>query len=122
MLVFQQAKRAVEQALIEAGRTCSIVRATAWFTSLSGQVKRVAAGNSLLVLGDDTLTFCTLSSDDDLAAFIVECHIDLARQVGTEAKVALEFCDGDAAATVSAAVTRELREEFSALDGWLQHS
>ena len=80
MLAFQHAKLAFEQALIESGLTWSIVRATAYFKSLSGQVKRVAAGKSFLVFGDGTLTACKPISDDDLAEFIVGCLTDPARQ------------------------------------------
>jgi divinyl chlorophyllide a 8-vinyl-reductase len=42
-LAFQHAKLAFEKALIESGVTYSIVRPTAFFKSLSGQVERVRA-------------------------------------------------------------------------------
>ena len=62
------------------GLTWSIVRPTAFFKSLSGQVKRVQQGKSFLVFGDGTLTACKPISDADLAAFIVSCLEDPARQ------------------------------------------
>ena len=76
VLAFQQAKLAFERALIESGMTCSIVRPTAFFKSLSGQVERVRRGKPFLVFGDGTLTACKPISDDDLAAYLVECLDD----------------------------------------------
>ena len=67
LLAFQQAKLAFEKALIESGLTYSIVRPTAFFKSLSGQVERVRQGKPFLVFGDGTLTACKPISDDDLA-------------------------------------------------------
>jgi divinyl chlorophyllide a 8-vinyl-reductase len=76
LLAFQQAKLAFERALQASGLTWSIVRPTAFFKSLSGQVKRVQQGKPFLVFGDGTLTACKPISDDDLAAFIVNCLDD----------------------------------------------
>jgi divinyl chlorophyllide a 8-vinyl-reductase len=72
-LAFQQAKLAFERALIESGLTYTIVRPTAFFKSLLGQIDRVRAGRAFLVFGDGRLTACKPVSDRDLAAFIVEC-------------------------------------------------
>ena len=72
-LVFQHAKLAFEKALIESGLDYSIVRATAFFKSLSGQVDRVKQGKPFLVFGDGFATACKPISDDDLAQFIAEC-------------------------------------------------
>ena len=80
LLAFQQAKLAFEQALIDSGLTWSIVRPTAFFKSLSGQVERVKRGKPFLIFGDGTLTACKPISDDDLAEFIVSCLEDPARQ------------------------------------------
>ena len=66
LLAFQHAKLAFEKALIESGLTYSIVRPTAFFKSLSGQVERVKRGKPFLVFGDGTLTACKPISDDDL--------------------------------------------------------
>jgi divinyl chlorophyllide a 8-vinyl-reductase len=79
-LAFQQAKLAFEQALIDSGLTWSIVRPTAFFKSLSGQVERVKRGKPFLIFGDGTLTACKPISDDDLAEFIASCLEDPERQ------------------------------------------
>jgi len=80
LLEFQRAKLAFEAALMASGLTWSIVRATAFFKSLSGQVKRVQEGKPFLVFGDGTRTACKPISDDDLAAFIASCLDDPTRQ------------------------------------------
>lgn len=80
LLAFQEAKLAFERALMASGLTWSIVRPTAFFKSLSGQVARVQRGRPLLVFGDGTLTACKPISDADLGAFIASCLDDPARQ------------------------------------------
>jgi divinyl chlorophyllide a 8-vinyl-reductase len=75
-LAFQHAKLAFEKALIESGLNYSIVRPTAFFKSLSGQVERVRRGKPFLVFGDGTLTACKPISDDDLADYLAECLED----------------------------------------------
>lgn len=72
-LAFQHAKLAFEKALIESGLTYSIVRPTAFFKSLSGQVERVQNGKPFLVFGDGTLTSCKPISNDDLAQYLADC-------------------------------------------------
>ncbi len=79
-LAFQHAKLAFEQALIDSGLGYSIVRPTAYFKSLSGQVQRVQAGKPFLVFGDGRLTACKPISDDDLADYLAGCLDDPARQ------------------------------------------
>ncbi len=76
LLGFQHAKLAFEEALIGAGLTWSIVRPTAFFKSLSGQVARVQAGKPFLLFGDGRLTACKPISDDDLGRFIASCLTD----------------------------------------------
>lgn len=76
LLAFQHAKLAFERALIESGLRWTIVRPTAFFKSLSGQVERVRRGKPFLVFGDGRLTACKPISDGDLAAFIVACLDD----------------------------------------------
>lgn len=76
LLAFQHAKLACEQALTESGVTYSIVRPTAFFKSLSGQVERVKRGKPYLVFGDGTLTACKPIGDDDLADYIAGCLDD----------------------------------------------
>ena len=78
-LAFQQAKLAFESLLVESGLTYSIVRPTAFFKSLSGQVDRVKRGKPFLVFGDGTLTACKPISDDDLGRFIADCLDDASR-------------------------------------------
>ena len=73
LLAFQHAKLAFEKALIESGMTYSIVRPTAFFKSLSGQLERVKKGKPFLIFGDGQLTACKPISDDDLADFLVGC-------------------------------------------------
>ncbi|MDN3276629.1 NAD(P)H-binding protein [Frankia sp. RB7] len=75
-LAFQFAKLAFEKVLVESGMTYSIVRPTAFFKSLSGQVERVRRGKPFLVFGDGTLTACKPISDDDLAFYLAGCLDD----------------------------------------------
>jgi divinyl chlorophyllide a 8-vinyl-reductase len=76
MLEFQRAKLAFEERLMASGLTYSIVRPTAFFKSLSGQIARVQAGKPFLLFGDGTLTACKPISDDDLGRFIAACLSD----------------------------------------------
>ncbi|OYU97845.1 MAG: epimerase, partial [Burkholderiales bacterium PBB5] len=78
-LAFQRAKLAFEQTLVESGLTYSIVRATAFFKSLSGQVARVRAGKPFLAFGDGKLTACKPISDDDLGHYLAACVDDPSR-------------------------------------------
>ncbi|MEM8628114.1 MAG: NAD(P)H-binding protein [Pseudomonadota bacterium] len=78
-LAFQHAKLAFEAALRDAPITHSIVRPTAYFKSLSGQVRRVMAGKPFLVFGDGTLTACKPISDADLGAYMADCLTDETR-------------------------------------------
>ncbi len=75
-LTFQHAKLAFEEKLIGSGLTYSIVRPTAFFKSLSGQVERVRNGKSFLLFGDGMLTACKPISDDDLASYMADCVDD----------------------------------------------
>ncbi len=75
-LAFQQAKLAFEKALRESGLHYSIVRPTAFFKSLSGQVERVRQGKPFLLFGDGTLTACKPISDADLADYLADCLDD----------------------------------------------
>jgi divinyl chlorophyllide a 8-vinyl-reductase len=79
-LAFQHAKLAFERALIDSDLAWTIVRPTAFFKSLSGQVERVRGGRPFLVFGDGTLTACKPISDADLAAFLADCIDDPARR------------------------------------------
>ena len=72
-LAFQHAKLKFEAALTASGIGHTIVRPTAFFKSLSGQVGRVKAGKPFLIFGDGNLTACKPISDGDLARFIAGC-------------------------------------------------
>ena len=78
-LAFQHAKLAFEAALIGSGLTYSIVRPTAFFKSLSGQVERVKRGRPFLLFGDGMLTACKPISDGDVANYLVDCLRDVQR-------------------------------------------
>jgi divinyl chlorophyllide a 8-vinyl-reductase len=79
VLAFQQAKLAFERELQASGLAWSIVRPTAFFKSLSGQIERVRRGRPFLVFGDGMLTACMPISDADLGAYLAECVDDPAR-------------------------------------------
>ncbi len=78
-LAFQHAKLAFEAELQASGLRFSIVRPTAFFKSLSGQLARVQAGKPFLVFGDGRLTACKPISDRDLADYLAGCLDDPAR-------------------------------------------
>jgi divinyl chlorophyllide a 8-vinyl-reductase len=73
LLAFQRAKLAFEKTLIESGIRYSIVRPTAFFKSLSGQVERVKRRKPFLVFGNGQLTACKPISDSDLANYLLDC-------------------------------------------------
>ena len=79
LLAFQEAKLAFEAALAASGVPYSIVRPTAFFKSLSGQIERVRNGKPFLVFGDGKLTACKPISDRDLGCFIADCLSDESR-------------------------------------------
>ncbi len=72
-LAFQHAKLAFERELVASGMTYSIVRPTAYFKSLSGQIERLKRGKPFLMFGDGRLTACKPISDGDLADFLADC-------------------------------------------------
>jgi divinyl chlorophyllide a 8-vinyl-reductase len=76
LLAFQQAKLAFEAALIQSGMTYSIVRPTAYFKSLSGQIGRLRQGKPFLMFGDGTLTACKPIGDGDLGDYLASCLDD----------------------------------------------
>ncbi len=78
-LAFQHAKLAFEQKLMESGLVYSIVRPTAFFKSLAGQIERVRQGKKFLLFGDGTITACKPVSDRDLGAYIADCLADETR-------------------------------------------
>lgn len=77
LLQFQHAKLAFEAKLQEAGDiTYSIVRPTAFFKSLAGQVSLVKTGKPYVMFGDGTLASCKPISETDLARFMADCIQD----------------------------------------------
>jgi divinyl chlorophyllide a 8-vinyl-reductase len=78
-LAFQHAKLAFEKELIDSDLTWSIVRPTAFFKSISGQVDRVRAGKPFIVFGTGTETACKPISEADLARYLVDCLDDPGR-------------------------------------------
>lgn len=76
LLEFQRAKLAFEAELQAEAINWSIVRPTAFFKSLSGQVARVQAGRPFLVFGDGRLTACKPISDADLGRYLTACLTD----------------------------------------------
>ena len=79
-LAFQHAKLAFEEKLIASGLSYSIVRPTAYFKSLSGQIARIQAGKPFLLFGDGELTSCKPISDRDLGRYLVNCLTEPALQ------------------------------------------
>lgn len=78
-LAFQLAKLKFETFLINSGVPYTIVRPTAFFKSLSGQVERVRNGKPYLLFGDGQRTACKPISTRDLARYVVNCLEDRAR-------------------------------------------
>ena len=76
VLAFQHAKLAFEAELIGSGLDYTIVRPTAFFKSLSGQIDRLKRGRPFLVFGDGTLTACKPIGDDDLGRYLADCLDD----------------------------------------------
>ncbi|MEM9222830.1 MAG: NAD(P)H-binding protein [Pseudomonadota bacterium] len=72
-LEFQAAKLAFEASLMRSGLTYSIVRPTAYFKSLSGQIQRLREGKPFLVFGDGALTATKPISAGDLANYMIDC-------------------------------------------------
>lgn len=79
LLAFQQAKLAFERRLVASGLSYSIVRPTAFFKSLAGQVERVRQGKPYLLFGDGMVTACKPISDADLGRYLAGCLNDATR-------------------------------------------
>lgn len=82
-LEFQKAKLAFEQELRESPIIHSIVRPTAFFKSLAGQVGRVRSGRPYLMFGDGKVTACKPISERNLASFMADCLHDPEKQDAT---------------------------------------
>lgn len=76
-LEFQKAKLKLEEALASAGDiTYSIVRPTAFFKSIAGQIELVKQGKPYVMFGDGQLASCKPISEADLASFISDCVVE----------------------------------------------
>jgi divinyl chlorophyllide a 8-vinyl-reductase len=78
LLAFQRAKLAFERELMASGLNYSIVRPTAFFKSLSGQLDRLRQGKPYLMFGNGELTACKPISDRDLGQYLAQCITDRA--------------------------------------------
>ena len=59
--------------------TWSIVRPTAFFKSVSGQLEVVQQGMPFVMFGDGTVTSCNPISEADLATYLIDCISDKKR-------------------------------------------
>lgn len=75
-LEFQRAKLAFEGRLERSGLDHSIVRPTAFFKSLAGQVEAVRRGRAFVMLGDGEATRTKPIAETDLARFMADCLED----------------------------------------------
>ena len=76
LLEFQRAKLKFEEDLMKAGDiSYSIVRPTAFFKSLAGQIQLVKEGKPYVMFGDGTLAACKPISERDLASYIADCVV-----------------------------------------------
>ena len=73
MLSFQWAKLTFEKNLQTSGLDYTIVRPTAFFKSLAGQIKRVQNGKKFILFDDGNRTRTKPISERDLAIFLVQC-------------------------------------------------
>jgi len=79
LLQFQLAKLKFEAALQDqSAMTWSIVRPTAFFKSVSGQLERVQDGSSFLMFQDSTR--CNPIAESDLATYLIDCISDESRR------------------------------------------
>ena len=75
-LAFQFEKLAFEERLRNSGLNFSIIRPTAYFKSLSGQIENIKKGKPYIYFGDGKLTQCNPISEKDLSLFILSCISD----------------------------------------------
>jgi divinyl chlorophyllide a 8-vinyl-reductase len=80
LLEFQRAKLKFEKELMESGLAWSIVRPTAFFKSIAGQVESVKNGKPYVMFGNGELTACKPISEADLAKFMADCLEDPAKR------------------------------------------
>lgn len=79
-LQFQQAKLKFEAALeAQKDMTYSVVRPTAFFKSVSGQLEVIQSGAPFVMFGDGEVTRCNPISEADLATYLIDCIKDKSR-------------------------------------------
>jgi divinyl chlorophyllide a 8-vinyl-reductase len=79
-LQFQKAKLQFEAALQnQTSLTYSVVRPTAFFKSVSGQLEVVQAGSPYVGFGNGEITRCNPIAESDLATYLVDCVDDPSR-------------------------------------------
>ena len=71
LLEFQKAKLAFENELQTSSIPYDVIRPTAFFKSLSGQIERIKKGKSFLLFGNGDITSCKPISERDLCRFII---------------------------------------------------
>jgi divinyl chlorophyllide a 8-vinyl-reductase len=77
LLQFQNAKLKFEEALIAAGDiNYSIVRPTAFFKSVSGQLELLQQGWPFVMFGDGEICRCNPIGEQDLATYMINCIDD----------------------------------------------
>jgi len=80
-LQFQQAKLKFEAALeAQTDMTYSIVRPTAFFKSVSGQLEVIQQGAPFVMFGNGEITRCNPISEADLATYLIDCIVDKSRE------------------------------------------
>jgi divinyl chlorophyllide a 8-vinyl-reductase len=79
LLQFQHAKLKFEKALQrQSSMSYSIVRPTAFFKSVSGQLERLQEGKAFLMFQDSTR--CNPIAESDLATFLIDCITEPSRR------------------------------------------
>jgi len=80
-LQFQQAKLKMEAALEEqTSMTYSIVRPTAFFKSVSGQLEVIQSGAPFVMFGDGKVTSCNPIAESELAEYLINCISDKSKE------------------------------------------
>lgn len=80
-LQFQQAKLKFEEALTtQSAMTYSIVRPTAFFKSVSGQLEVIEGGAPFVMFGDGEVTRCNPISEADLATYLIDSIVEKGRE------------------------------------------
>lgn len=77
LLQLQQAKLQLEAQLANQSiMTWSVVRPTAYFKSISGQLDAIRAGSPYVLFGDGAVTRCNPIAESELAEFMLDCLVD----------------------------------------------